>query len=343
MAKKKVKSSPSAGELIGSLRAKKMSWDDITYEVNNQLGLGYTKGTIIAIAHRDGLVTSPQKEARYERYALPHNPAGFKDELEEMYLRLTSYKEMANLVAVATKEEWVDVFAVGDIHLGHRLCDFARVKKYLDYIEQADNTYCFLMGDLMECAQRNSVGRGQDEELINADQQYDVICRLLKPLAKKGKILWAHIGNHEGRIPKNASFDVMQKLFDDILEVPYLDFEGFTIVRVNDVEYTFYTHHGWGSARTKAGKIKKLDEMTYWNEADIYGMGHTHELFQGFANQRYVNPETLEVGMRKRPIMLTGSFLKYGGYISAHAFPPSSLGCSKVELNSKRKKTFIRE
>jgi hypothetical protein len=332
-------------ELIRVLRDKDTSWEDITDELNSSFpDLRYTKGTVIALAHRSGVLTTPpQLEAPYERYALPHNPAGRMAEHEERYMELTSYKEIANYQAITSKSEWIHVFAFGDMHLGHFLCDFRKVKEYCEYILHTPDTYCFLMGDLMECAQKNSVGKSKDEEILNASEQWDIAVRLFLPLAKKGKILWGHIGNHEGRVSKNASFEMQEKLFQDVLGVPYLDFEGFTVLRVNEIDYVFYTHHGWGSARTKAGKIKKLEELTTVNDADIYGMGHTHELFEGFLNRRQVDVETMEIKMAKRPIMLTGSFLKYGGYISAKGYPPATLGSPKVELHSVRKKTYIRE
>jgi hypothetical protein len=347
VAKTKVKAyTPDNPEdLIRTLRDEGVSWEGVTASVNSIFPeTNYTKGTVIAIAHRSGILTTPpQLEAPYERYSFPAFPGGRTEALEDKYLTLTTYKEVANYQVISCRSEWAHVFALGDMHIGHHLCDFRKVKEYCEYILTTPDTYCFLMGDLMECAQKNSVGKSKDEEIINASEQWDIVVKLLTPLAKKGKILWGHIGNHEGRISKNASFEMQEKLFNDVLGVPYLDFEGFTVVRVNEIDYVFYTHHGWGSARTTVGKVKKLEDLTIINDADIYGMGHTHELFEGFLNKRQVDLETMEILMAKRPMMLTGSFLKYGGYISAKGYPPSTLGAAKVELHSVRKKTHVRE
>lgn len=89
---------------------------------------------------------------------------------------------------------FAEVIFLGDWHVGSPQCDMPRLKGYLHYCVK-NNVYVMLMGDLAECATRHSVGSGVYEQDGPAQVQHEQIVSLVKPLAEKGLVLGAHMGN----------------------------------------------------------------------------------------------------------------------------------------------------
>jgi hypothetical protein len=71
-------------------------------------------------------------------------------------------------------KDHVNIVPIGDIHIGNKTTDLTYLQKALDFCDQnRENTRIVLMGDLLECATKVSVGRGVFDENMNLQDQLD--------------------------------------------------------------------------------------------------------------------------------------------------------------------------
>ena len=103
------------------------------------------------------------------------------------------------VLKLTKRQKFVEVVFLGDVHVGSPQCDMQRFLNMVDYCVK-NHVYVILMGDLIECATKGSVGAGVYEQDSNAGDQHAWIIEILRPLAEAGLILGLHAGNHEERI-----------------------------------------------------------------------------------------------------------------------------------------------
>jgi len=220
----------------------------------------------------------------------------------------------------------------GDVHIGAPGCN---LKKAKDYIQWAiDNDAWILgMGDLIENASRHSVGNGVNEQTLRNDEQIDAAIELLKPVAKKGLLLGLLHGNHEWRADKEVDINPT-KYIARVLGVPFLGYTIFLYLRVGKITYTVYALHGASSSTKPAGKVGALFDLSRGVNADLYLMGHVHDLFTGADVVRYVDMASKTAKEKKRYYALTGSYLEYfDGYGEMKGYTMVKLGSPRVRLD----------
>ncbi len=103
--------------------------------------------------------------------------------------------------------------------------------------------YVLGMGDYLEAGLRDSVGDSVYLQELNPQDQMEDVIALFEPIAKAGLLLGLHIGNHEARILKNTSVNLV-KIMAKQLAVPYLGDACWSIFYVGSQSYTAYTLHG---------------------------------------------------------------------------------------------------
>lgn len=145
------------------------------------------------------------------------------------------------------KGDRVQVMPIGDIHLGAHTCDMELLAERLKLCMDK-KIYVVLMGDLLECGLNNSVGDSVYTQTLNPHQQMEQMIELLRPLAEAGLILGSHQGNHENRIAKNTSIDIM-KIMCQLLGIRYLGYSAFHHWKVGKESYTAYSCHGSSGGR----------------------------------------------------------------------------------------------
>ena len=234
--------------------------------------------------------------------------------------------------------KYVELMFIGDTHLGSPQFDQPRFLAMLNYCLR-NELYVLLMGDLLETATRTSVGAGVYEQEDSPDDQFTQMCEWLKPLADKGLIIGAHIGNHEERIYKESGFNITKAMCRE-LNIRYLGDACWTNLRVGTENYVLYTLHGRTGSRFDGTALLALERISTSFFADLVAMGHAHKLItSSVIIQRVVNGMVKEF---KKYLLITGSYLKYdGGYAQTVGLPMSKLGSPKCKFFGNKHDLFI--
>jgi len=241
----------------------------------------------------------------------------------------------------------IRIVPLADVHLGDELLDYKLLKQTLDYIKNNDNVFTILNGDLMNTALKNSVSDPYGE-VLSPMEQIDALLELLEPI--KDKILVATTGNHENRIKKDTSVDIMNLVMKQLglghrytngSYYIYLYFGEKVSGRKAPMVYTIYGYHGSGGGRKTGGKINRAIEMSNVCIADIYLMSHVHEPI-GTKKVIYL-PDYSNKALNKKEMLyaISNSFLKYGGYAEQFGFTPVSTSRIELILNGQEREVKI--
>jgi len=226
---------------------------------------------------------------------------------------------------------------LGDVHHGSIYSDSAAFDVTLEKIKKDKDIKIILMGDLIENASANSVGSGVYEQTMNPSKQVKDIVAKLKPFEKQ--ILYSHRGNHEERSFRFDGFDIGETMADS-LGVPYIRNMCICDVEVGKISYRIYTWHGHGSSQMTAGRVKILQRQAETVEADVYAMGHVHELFDTTLPKR----EVVKGGFEDifRHYILTGAYLKWDeSYAEQNGYRMVKMGSPLLVLDNKQKNSTV--
>lgn len=219
---------------------------------------------------------------------------------------------------------------IGDVHLGSPTCNIDKFQKTLEFVEKTD---CFvvLMGDLMECASKTSVGAGWVEQVGSPQDQLDCLYEALKPIRKK--ILINLEGNHEDRIWVQSGVRI-SKVLAKLLEVPFGGYSAFLKLKVAENNYIVHAQHGSSSAWYPNTKLSACMRTAQHTDADLYLYGHTHELLSIKVPRRTLDKRSRTVQVSEKYFVLTGSFLEYeGSYAQKKNMYPIQTGIANITLS----------
>lgn len=242
----------------------------------------------------------------------------------------------------ATQGSYASITFWGDVHLGHPACDLEKAKHNLQFAID-HKMYLILMGDVIECSTRNSIGDGVYQQKLNPQEQMDEMIEILRPAAEAGLILGSHQGNHESRVQKDTGIDVM-KIICKALKITYLGSACWHLLRVGMQNYTIYSLHGATGSRYFYTKLKSLADIAHNFRADILAMGHTHDLAVEAITEQFVDLRGGTVQEKKKYLVLTGSYLKYDDtYAQAHGYPMGKTGSPNIKLESQAHRIHFRD
>lgn len=236
------------------------------------------------------------------------------------------------VLIVKSRKDYAEVVFLGDSHLGSPQFDEPRFLSMLDYCLK-NKIYVFLMGDLIETATRYSVGAGVYEQTSITQTQHEKMVDWLTPLAKKKLILGLLRGNHEIRVYNETGVDV-SKLMAKELNVPYLEDACWNSFRVGGQTYSIYSLHGRSGSKFDGTALLALERLAAPFHGDLVVMGHAHKCVSSSVIMQKVSHGM--VVEHKKYLLITGSYVKYGGYAQTFGLPPSKLGSPKVKFMSKR-------
>ena len=240
----------------------------------------------------------------------------------------------------------VRIIVLSDLHYGNPYCSEKHFLRTLDYIKDNKNVYVFLNGDLCESAIKSSKGDIFSEKVPPGKQKKWVI-KQLSPI--KDRILGVTTGNHENRIYNETGVDLSCEIAEAV-NAPYspdgllfkLSFgsgnEGHT-----DKPYVFWSYitHGYGGARTRGAKNSKLERASTFVDADWYAMSHDHvvnvepDVVLKPDQRGTINEDgflTGKVTAKRKMLIKTNAFLKWGGYAESGGFSPSDLATPLIWL-----------
>lgn len=247
----------------------------------------------------------------------------------------------------------MDVFRFvpfGDIHTGTQFC---REKKAREKVREIYNDpFCFWigMGDYGEFigprdkrfdAQQISPWVAKQD--IAASQE-DWLVDLLSPI--RHKCLGLTKGNHEVSIQEQANHDIYGHLLKRLgaNELGYSCFIQVIFERCGGTHTSimFHVEHGSGGATTEGGKAMRLYKSMCGFEADVYLVGHLHDVkfnpISYVAMNTKPNAEPNEVKEIGKIGCLTGCyFASYAdaptpSYAEQKGYPPTNMGSPTIEI-----------
>lgn len=220
----------------------------------------------------------------------------------------------------------------GDLHFGSGFSDYEMIDKTIKKIKKDKDIRVILMGDMIENSSAFSVGTEVYNQKINPTKQFDAIIDLLEPI--RDKIYLMHSGNHERRCFRFTGFDAGNAIAKN-LKVPYAEFMSLNKINCGSQSYNIFSWHGAGASQNTEGRIRLLQRQAEMVDADIYMMGHVHDLYcKELPKRKVVGKEFIQY---MQPFILTGSYTKWDeSYAEEHGYKPARLGSPIVKLNSKK-------
>lgn len=191
--------------------------------------------------------------------------------------------------------EWVYVHLFTDIHRAASGCDAKKLRKDIaelkDSVEKKGEKHYWIGGGDWA----NSIGikdRRHDAGAIAPEfRQYigdhmfametAVLCKEFESIRDYG--IGIGMGNHEDVIAKSGEYNPAKAIAEQ-LDLPFMGYSA--VIRFNlkppggrgGGVALAYWHHGIGAARAKGGKVNMLYNMRDVIDADVYLVGHVHEL-----------------------------------------------------------------
>ena len=244
----------------------------------------------------------------------------------------------------------ITILPIADVHIGDRLANLKLFKEALKRIQEEENTYTIINGDLCNMALKNSKSDVYGQSLSPMEQVITMV-EYLKPI--KDKILVIGTGNHEDRTQKETNIDVTRMIARELgIEDRYANEWWYLYLTFGEqahdhrkaMTYGITGVHGFGGGGRKPGsKINNLESMSEVVLADLYIMSHTHK---PIATKKCIYmPYYQSKALQKQEMyyLMTNSFLESdGGYAEKMGLPPSSTSLTEAELSSTKRKIKIR-
>lgn len=234
------------------------------------------------------------------------------------------------------------IHPIGDTHIGHQNCDLDFIEKELSYIPNDPHHRILLMGDLIDCGIRTSIGASPYEQSLSPNQQLNTIKNLFEPF--KEQIDGCVIGNHEYRIAKDSGIDVLEQ-FCDKLDIPYMLYSGIITYSIgtngNERAYNIYMTHGnaGGGVGNALMKCKNLSNKVV---ADVYLNGHCHYNSNSERIMKYVDSRNGKIVEGIQKFVLTGHSLSYDeSYADMANLEISPKGFPIIILKGSNKKDIL--
>ena len=214
------------------------------------------------------------------------------------------------------------IWPIGDIHWGAKGCDRERIDATIERIRCNPRSRWIGMGDYFDMItlKDNRIdpealdGTLLDLDDLNslADTMVKVGIRAFGPI--KEKCIGLLAGNHETKTTAGVSHAV-RRLAED-LNVMYLGY--CTLVDIlwrhaatgEEHRMRLGCHHGAGSARTKGGKVNRVEAFTYDFDADMLLYGHIHARFDDEVVELGANADCTKLEEHRKIAVATGTFLR---------------------------------
>ena len=230
------------------------------------------------------------------------------------------------------------VVPLADAHYGSQEFNEVMWHSVIKRIQDDDNCFCVLVGDLIDNGLKNSVTNVY-EAACSPREQKEWLYNELKPIA--GKILAAVGGNHERRTAKEADqdpmYDVLARLgIEDIyrqnicfMQIRFMcPFKGKDKQRY---EVCFAITHGAGSGQYVGSSANKAENLgMVLDGVDCLIVGHTHKP-TAFPVAKYVFTQR-RVVRRQFFVVVASSFLEYGGYPIRKMLKPTAHTVTEINI-----------
>lgn len=231
-------------------------------------------------------------------------------------------------------DHWI-IMPFGDTHYGADCCDVKALNGFIRLVEETPNILVILKGDLIENATRESPGAGIFQQVIPPQEQKERFTQMMAPIAHR--ILYSLRGNHGFRSVKGAYLDP-EKDISDSLGVPFFRGACYADIVVDDgssdvLKWEFFSWHGGGSASTPEGRLRLMRKKAEFHSANIYTMGHVHDLIHTSDYEVVRDPVNLTLVEKKRYYVVCGTTMGYwNSYAEEWVLQPNKVGFARIRL-----------
>ena len=255
------------------------------------------------------------------------------------------------------KHEFIYLIPLSDLHWDEPESDHDAIKGYVDWVKEHENAYIILNGDYVTAPTPTSAASiyemaepGGKIEFPSLDQCRNELAELFKPVAKR--ILAADSGGHEFKhLFRVTGSDWVYSLMDKLGRTQvYARDGGVLLIKTKALRNPTYAQrkgyikdddffsivftHGWGSARTRGAKIRKLEYLAQGLDADVYIMSHDHT--QNLARDNYLVPEwDGKWTVHRKLLVASGAFRGFAGYPFRSGYQPADIGTPRVRLGKR--------
>jgi len=227
------------------------------------------------------------------------------------------------------KSNFCSIFPCYDWHIGEQACDINFIKRYIKKIKETPNAIVFLGGDLLDTTIYGSVGNVHEQKYY-MNEQKKIVIDLLNPI--KDKIIGAVKGNHENRIDKATTFDIVMDICRE-LDIDYWGEEKRFAIQLNKSSLIhLFVHHGVGGGATDGGGVNSMVKL-HWSApmSDIIISGHIHKLMFFPKELLYLNTNGKET-QRNQWFVSCGTALGRAKYAQSKAYPPAPIGHQIIKI-----------
>lgn len=261
---------------------------------------------------------------------------------------MNSIHKKANVLVV--KRDFPDkkdlfLLPLGDLHWDSRFSDHKLIEKKIEEIAENDY-YTVLIGDTFDKSFFDWLLKEQQN--IDLNIALESIAKKLEPIRKK--IFLVLIGNHEKSMEKRTGFNMGEALAR-ILEIPYsygLAVLHLRVGRIHKSErmnsYIGLIAHGYGSARTKGGKVNKAVQLAdLMEQIDFSIMGHVHDPASVPTCRLIYNPHRSVVYSHAIRNVILSTFQEYPTYAQEAFLSPSPALEYLIRFDGEEKRIEVRE
>jgi hypothetical protein len=252
-------------------------------------------------------------------------------------------------------------YPLGDLHLGVKGCDEAKLARAIAEIEADEDGYWIGTGDYLDAINRNDKRFDPDQladwmtlrDLSDINRaQLRRFRQLFAPISHK--CLGLTMGNHEQTQTRIYERNVYLDLIDCIKQEAGFDadhplrlgYSGWLLPSFfksqnragGSRQLRFLIHHGAGGGGRTASSVNKLEGWLYSHACDVALMGHTHKLASTMVGVESVS-RTGQLSLRKRYGVVASTFLRGhsdteddGSYGEVKMYLPLPTGRVKIEV-----------
>jgi predicted phosphodiesterase len=225
---------------------------------------------------------------------------------------------------------------LNDIHYGSLTFQNKAFENTINYIEKnnknSNPTYWSLDGDCIENIVKECVAGAYDQK-ITPTQQIEGLLEYLEPI--KRSCLFIINGNHANRTKKTSYYDLMlmlsKRLSTKEHQIPYLGTGGYVRFQVGKQRYTIATQHGDSGCQNWELEIKRLRHN--YPDADIYIMGHDHNLSYSYKPYIAINKEGCEEE-RYKIYCRSGNYLGFAEYARIKSYEMKIVGSMNMSFSA---------
>lgn len=240
--------------------------------------------------------------------------------------------------------ESIKIYPLGDLHIGSPKCNIGKLKGIINDIATHEDSYCVLLGDIIDNATTASVGDTYSAAMTPMEQ-IEFAAELFMPI--KDKILAITAGNHERRTMRSDGIDLVQFLALKLGLEDIYDYASVVLrVRVGRNKkqnikasnsgfiYTMYLAHGDGSGgMTTGAKANALQKRGDFINTDVIVLGHQHQPLTFFNSRYEVDLVAASVRKMDQLCVMTCSFLDYETYADVHGMRPQPIAMPIIMLS----------